>query len=272
MISNQEDDMAHLRSGIRTSSLTGRERYQPNTQDMEWAEERASYQDRNVGETERFVSGMIGGTFILRSLLRPSFFGGLGALIGLALVHRGVTGRCALYGALGIDRSDDQDTSSLGRHKVRTDRAIKIEQSITIGRSPQDLYKFWRRLENLPKVMSHVRSVEAVNDRLSHWVVDTLPGAPSVEWDAEIINEVEGERIGWKTLHGAVVEHAGSVEFQPIGDGASTRVTVTLQYDPPAGPIGATIANWIGQDPNKKIAEDLARFKQVMEEESGVRS
>ena len=258
--------MAHLRSGIRTMSATGRERYRPNTQDMEWEEERASYQDRNVGETERFVSGMIGGTLLLRSVMRPSFWGGLGALVGIALVHRGVTGRCAVYGSLGIDTSQNQDTSGLGRHKVRTDRAIKMEESITIDRSPQDLYRFWRQVENLPKVMSHVRSVEAINERLSHWIVDTVPGAPSVEWDAEIINEVEPERIGWRTLHGSVVDHAGSVEFQPLGDGGRTRVTVTLQYEPPAGQVGATIANWIGQDPHKKIAEDLAQFKQAMEE------
>jgi uncharacterized membrane protein len=141
-----------------------------------------------------------------------------------------------------------------------------MEQSITIDRSPQDLYRFWRQVENLPKVMSHVRSVESINDRLSHWVVDTVPGAPAVEWDAEIINEVEPERLGWRTLHGAAVDHAGSVEFQPIGDGGRTRVTVTLQYDPPAGQVGAAIANWIGQDPQKKITEDLARFKQSMEE------
>jgi uncharacterized membrane protein len=263
--------MAHLRSGIRTSSPTGRERYQPNKQDMEWEEERASYQDRNVGEVERLASGMIGGALLFRSIMRPSFWSGIGALAGIALVHRAVSGRCALYGMFGIDTSDDQSTSTLGRHKVRTDRAVKIEQSITIERSPQDLYRFWRQVENLPKVMSHVRSVEAINDRLSHWVVDTVPGVPSVEWDAEIINEVEPERIGWRTLHGAAVDHAGSVEFQPLGDGSGTRLTVTLQYDPPAGPIGAAIANWIGQDPQKKIGEDLARFKQAMEE-SGVKS
>lgn len=266
---SRRDHMAHLRDGIRTTSMTGRERYQPHTQDMDWEEERAYYQDRNVGDAERMVSGVIGGTLLMRSIMRPSLLmGGLGALIGIALVHRAVTGRCALYGSLGITTHDGHDTSGLGRHKVRTDRAVKIEQSVTIGRPPADLYRFWRRLENLPKVMSHVRSVQAINDRLSHWVVDTLPGAPSVEWDAEIINEVEPERIGWRTLHGAVVEHAGSVEFQPLGDGGSTRVTVTLQYDPPAGQVGAAFANLIGQDPTKKIAEDLARFKQAMEEEA----
>ena len=69
---------------------------------------------------------------------------------------------------------------------------MKVEQSITIQRPAQDLlYRFWLQLDNLPKVMSHVRSVQPIDGHLSHSIVDTLPGAPTVEWDAEIINEVE---------------------------------------------------------------------------------
>ena len=86
-------------------------------------------------------------------------------------------------------------------------------------------------------------------------------------WDAEIINEVDDERIGWRTLKGAVVAHAGSVIFEAIG-GATTNVTVTLQYDPPGGPLGAALASLLGQDPAKKIGEDLSRFKEVMEHET----
>lgn len=261
--------MAHMRRGIRTSSMSGRERYRTNTQDLDWPEEQAGCPHQNVGDVERIASGLIGGGLLLRSILRPSWLaGGIGALIGAALVHRAVTGYCAGYGAMGVSTKGGDDTSSIGRRKVHTARAVKVEESITIDRPPRDLYRFWRQLENLPKVMTHVRSVESVNDRLSHWVVNTLPGAPSVEWDAEIINEVEPERIGWRTLHGAAVDHAGSVEFQPVGDGASTRVTVTLQYDPPAGPIGAALATLLGQDPSHTIAEDLHRFKHAMETEA----
>ncbi len=261
--------MAHMRSGIKTSSISGRERYRTNTQDMDWEEEQACRARQNVGDVERIAAGLIGGGLLFRSILRPSWLaGGISALVGAALVHRAVTGYCAGYAAMGVSTKEPQDTSSIGRRKVQTDRAVKVEQSVTIDRPPHDLYRFWRRLENLPKVMSHVQSVQTINDRLSHWVVNTLPGAPTVEWDAEIINEVEPERIGWRTLHGATVDHAGSVEFQPIGDGASTRVTVTLQYDPPAGQIGAAAASLVGQDPDMTIAEDLQRFKQTMEAET----
>lgn len=258
--------MAHLRGGIRLGSESGRERYRTHTQDMDWEEEQAGSRYQNVGEIERIATGVIGGGLLMRSVLRPSRPGGwIGALIGALLVHRAVMGYCAAYGSMGLSTKGDPDTASIGRRKIHSARAVKVEQEIVIDRPPQDLYRFWRQFENLPKVMSHVRSVQVLNDRLSHWIVDTLPGAPSVEWDAEIISEVEPERIGWRTLHGAAVGHAGSVEFQPIGDGASTRVVVTLQYEPPAGQLGAAVAAMLGQDPKKKIAEDLERFKQSME-------
>ena len=265
--------MAHLRGGIRTSLPTDAQtRHRAGPQGLDWDEEQARHDEPNVGDIERTISALIGGGLLFRSVLRPSWRSVLPALLGMALVHRGFTGYCAGYARLGVDTREHRagnngHTSRPVRRKGKTNRASKISHSVTVGRSLGDLYRFWRKLENLPKVMSHVRSVEVVNDQLSHWVVETLPGAPSVEWDAEIINEVEDERIGWRTLRGSDVDHAGSVEFEPVEDG-STRVTVTLQYDPPAGPIGAAVANLLGQDPATKISSDLQHFKEMMETET----
>jgi uncharacterized membrane protein len=260
--------MAHLRGGIRTSLPVDTEsRYRTNTNDLNWAEEQARRDQPNVGDVERTLSTLIGGGLLLRSALRPSWRSALSALLGVALVHRGLSGYCSAYARLGLDTSNPDDTSRIGRRKVRTGRGVKISQAVTVSRPLGDLYRFWRNLENLPKVMSHVRSVEVINDQLSHWVIETLPGAPSVEWDAEIINEVEDDRIGWRTLRGSDIDHAGSVEFEPVEDG-STRVTVTLQYDPPAGPVGAAVASLLRQDPATKISSDLQHFKEMMETET----
>jgi uncharacterized membrane protein len=259
--------MAHLQAGIRTGSSTKNKQYKPKTKDMDSGEERGEESSENVGNTERLLSGIVGGGLLLRSVRgRSGIISGLTALMGIALLQRAATGYCPAYNAIGVTTRNASDTSSLGRPKIKTDRALKIEQSIIIQRSPRDLYRFWRQVDNLPKVMSHIRSVEAINDYRSHWIVDTLPGAPTIEWDAEIINEVENERIGWKTLQGALVEHAGSVVFEPL-EKKSTMLTVTLQYDPPGGPLGAAIAHLFGQDPAKKIGDDLLRFKEAMETE-----
>jgi len=247
---------------------TGRERYRTNTQDLDWSEEQAagSQGNQNVGDVERMASAVLGGGLLVSGLMRRSWAGAGLSVIGVSLLHRGMSGYCALFDAMGIDSTRaGSSTNALGRRKVHTSQATKIRRTIEINRPPAELYRYWRTLENLPRVMSHLESVQVINDRLSHWIVKTLPGAPSVEWDAEIINDIEHERIGWRSLTGADVDNTGSVEFEPAGDGQRTRLTVTLQYAPPAGRIGTAIAKLLGEDPEYKIARDLERFKDTME-------
>ena len=260
--------MAQVKEQTGTGSFSSKKHYRPHTESPDMQAEHAGRGYKNVGYGERLITAFLGGGLLWRSLRgRSGVLGGVTAMMGIALLNRAASGYCPAYHAMGISTHDRNDTSSLGRPKVLTDRAIKVRQSITIQRPSQDLYRYWRQLENLPKVMSHIRSVVAINEHQSHWIVDTLPHAPEIEWDAEIINEVDNERIGWRTLKGAVVGHAGSVVFEAIAE-ATTKVTVTLQYDPPGGPLGAALASLLGQDPAKTIGEDLARFKEVMEKQS----
>ena len=58
---------------------------------------------------------------------------------------------------------------------------------------------------------------------------------------------------------------AGSVHFDEQPDGRGTTVRVRLQYDPPAGKLGAWVARLLGEEPSVQIDEDLRRFKQMME-------
>lgn len=243
-------------------------RYHTNTQDLDWSEERASSSSsrQNIGDMQRMVSAVLGGGLLITGLPKRSWTGAGLSAIGAALLHRGLSGYCALFDAMGLRTNEEgRSTNLLGRRKVETARAVKIRRMIEINRPANELYRFWRSFDNLPRVMSHVESVEVLNDRMSHWKVKTLPGAPTVEWDAEIINDVENERIGWRSLADADVDNAGSVEFEPTGDGRRTRVTVTLQYAPPAGRLGAAVAQLLGEDPDSKIAQDLQRFKESME-------
>lgn len=239
------------------STITGRDRYRTNKQDLDWQEEQAF---QNVGSGERKISTVLGGALMVAGLFKRSWTGLALTVTGAALVGRGMTGHCMLYQAL------DRNTNELGRRKVKTDDAIKVETTIHIARPPEELYAYWRNLENLPQIMSQLESVEVINDRLSHWVVKTLPiGGPKIEWDAQIINEIENELIGWRSLRGADVDNAGSVRFHRADDGRGTDLTVTLQYDPPGGRLGAWVAKLFGEDPKQKIEEDLKRFKESME-------
>ncbi len=210
----------------------------------------------NVGQAERIGSLIAGSAMIILGLARRSTSGVLLSLAGGLLVHRGVTGHCKGYEALGVDTGRHAHRGVPGNH------GRKIERSIRIHRPASEIFTFWRNLENVPKFMGRVKFVEVSSGQLSHWVAQG-PGGVSIEWDAEVINEHPNQMIAWQSLPGAEIESAGSVWFSNHGD--VTEVKLSMQYHPPLGAIGDVVAKFLGDMPERQIEEDLARLKQVME-------
>jgi uncharacterized membrane protein len=207
---------------------------------------------RNVGDRERWASGLGGGALALWGLRRASLPGLAVAAVGAALAWRGLSGSCALYRALGIDRAD-HTVGNLG---------VKIERDIVVAAPPERLYRFWRNFENLPRIMYHLERVEVLGPTRSRWRVQA-PAGLTVQWEAEIINDQPPGLIAWRTEPGSPVAHAGSVHFTPIGSG--TRIGVSLQYDPPGGELGHAVAALMDVDAGARIEQDLTRFKQAIE-------
>jgi uncharacterized membrane protein len=218
----------------------------------------------NVADVERWASA-IGGAALtalgIKQLTDRSPAGAAMAAAGSALMYRGATGYCPVYAAAGITTADGGEGT---RDALAGPRGIHVEEVVTIIAPVDQLFRFWRNFEQLPRFMDHLVSVRQIDERLSHWVAKA-PGRRTVEWDAEIINEIPGELIGWRTLDGSDVVSAGSVRFKSAFGGRGTEVHVRLQYDPPAGRIGATVAWLLGHEPSQVIREDLRRFKQLME-------
>jgi uncharacterized membrane protein len=212
----------------------------------------------NVGNRERMLSALGGAALGLYGLGRLRLGGLVLAALGGALVYRGLSGHCRMYGALGIDGA------STLTGETRGNRGVKIERAITVHAPPDTLYRIWRDLQNLPRLMSHLERVERLDDRRSRWTVKTAAGVPAIQWDAEIINDRPGELIAWQSVSGSV-DHAGSVGFERAADGRSTVVRVELQYDPPGGEIGHTLATLFGQDAGTRIEADLQAFKRAAE-------
>jgi len=214
----------------------------------------------NVGETERWVSVAGGVGMVAYGLKTRGITGLILGGIGAALLYRGSSGHCPAYEQLGMSTSeDDRSAAPLDGHN-----SIKVEESIFIAADQVTLYSFWRDLTNLPRVMSHLKTVTQVDHKRSHWIAKA-PAGMSVEWDAEIINEKENELIAWRSLEGSQVPNAGSVRFTKDGTGAGTNVKVTLMYHPPAGKLGGYVARLMGEEPAVQIAEDLKRFKMFAE-------
>ena len=147
---------------------------------------------------------------------------------------------------------------------VERNRARRVIKCVTINRSSEDLFRFWRRLENLPFFARHLISVKETSPTESHWVAKS-PAGTTAEWDAVIVKEMPNEYLAWESCPGSEIDNAGSVRFRPAPANQGTEVMVTLEYIPPVGALGALIARLYGEEPDIQVEEDLARFKAFME-------
>lgn len=215
---------------------------------------------QNVGRTERWISG-VGGAALLGYSLRRSRLRLLLLPIGVHLVRRALSGHCEINQALGRNTATGDDSDAIAR--LERGEGTKVEQAIVIGRPRDELFRFWRQLDNLPRFMDHLESVTVLDEHRSHWVAKGPLGA-RVEWDAEIVHEIPDEILAWRSLPGSDVDQAGQVQFTPA-HGGGTEVRVVLRYATPGGQAGATVAHLLGDDPARQIADDLRRFKQVTE-------
>jgi uncharacterized membrane protein len=217
----------------------------------------------NVGRTERLVSTLGGGALALAGARRRGVPGALLATLGAALLHRGVTGHCHVYSAVGVDTS--RDTVDAREVMPAAEGAgPRVQASVTIGRSADELYAYWRDFTNAPKFMHRIIRVEVIEGgQRSRWTAEGLRGR-SIEWSSELTDDRPG-RIAWTTLPGSDLPHRGFVEFTPGARPGETIVHHVLDFDPPGGIVGQAIASALHELPEEMLRDDLRRFKQLME-------
>jgi uncharacterized membrane protein len=162
----------------------------------------------------------------------------------------------------GLRREAGAERGTDGAARARG-KGIEVRQAITVWAPQDEVYRFWRNFENLPRFMKHLESVRVLDDRRSHWKA-SAPAGMSVEWDAEIIEDRPNELIAWRAVDNADVPNRGSVRFQPSPQGG-TEVLVELSYAPPGGRLGSIVAKLFGEEPDIQVGSDLRRFKQVIE-------
>jgi len=187
--------------------------------------------------------------------------------LGNAMTSNGAgRGRLALATAAvaGVTAVDTLCAARMSRRPFHKGEPLTVRKSITVGRGAEELYRFWRDFEQLPKFMNHLQAVSDLGNGRSHWVAKG-PAGVNVEWDAQIIEDKPNESIAWTSLAGSDVDNAGEVRFVPAPGGRGTVIRVELRYNPPAGKVGATFAKILGEAPEKQVAVDLLRFKQIIE-------
>jgi uncharacterized membrane protein len=215
----------------------------------------------NVGSIERMASAVAGGLLTMWGLRRRGAMGYGAAAMGAELVYRGVSGHCHAYSAMGVTTTEHRERGSVAR--LDHDRAVDVRHSVTVDRPREELYAIWRDFSTLPQFMDHLERVDVITPTVSHWVTKG-PIGTSVEWDAEIVDEREGEWIAWRAIEPAQVPNNGTVMFRESA-GGGTEVFVTLEAQPPAGKLGELVARMFGRSPERQVRMALERFKEMTE-------
>jgi len=221
---------------------------------------------KNINDGERLASTLAGGALLTYGLKHGGVSGTIMSLLGGGMLFRGATGHCHLYDSLGLNTATETPE---GTRKSPFKRAalfsgkVHVTKALTINKSAAELYTFWRNFSNLAIFMRHLESVTVTDEKRSHWVAKA-PLGQTVEWDAEVTSDIPNERIGWKSLDGSDIPNSGVVEFLPTRD-RGTEVKIVMTYEAPGGKLGEWIAWALGEEPSIQIAEDLRRFKSLME-------
>lgn len=209
-------------------------------------------QHANVGDFERILSLLGGGTLLLYGLRRS-----LGHLMlmfgGGALMYRGLTGYCPAYQAIGV--STVSPDSAPG---------ILLEATITVNKTAAEVYRFWHRVENHPRFMQHLESVVSLGDKRARWAAKG-PLAMPITWGADLIEERPHTLLSWRSLPGEAVDHMGTVRLRELPDGRGTEVRLRLEYAPPGGMTGVALAKLFKTLTVQQLKEDLRCFKQIIE-------
>jgi uncharacterized membrane protein len=208
----------------------------------------------NLSWPERYTS-LIGGAMLSYSGFKNLFGSPLTSIVKIGaggyMLNRGLTGHCELYSR--IDKYTSEPVN------------INIRSSFVIHKPRHEVYAFWRRLDNLPLFMTHLKSVELLADDRSRWVLKLPTGLNTLTWDAEIVKDKPNEMIGWSSLPGSVLENAGKVRFRDGITGDGTRVDVVITYQPPAGTVGARVARLFNPLFKKIVEKDVQNFKHYMD-------
>lgn len=208
----------------------------------------------NINTTERLLS-IAAGTFIfykgLTQIIKHPFIGLQEAAVGGVLLYRGATGFCPVYNKLGKDSTDLE--------------AIRITERFIVDRPRDEVYSFWRNLENLPRFMKHLSSVIELDASTSEWKANIPNDLLKIVWKAEITREEQNSYLGWNSIEGSMIDNAGKVEFTDALNGLGTELNVEINYFPPAGSIGHGVGQLLNGYFANIVREDITNFKHFVE-------
>ncbi len=208
--------------------------------------------DKNVGRTERIISAVAGSLLLFHGLKKGKRISEMS--LGSFLLFRGATGYCPVSEAISKNKT------------IAHSCKINIKTSVVINKPRQEVYEFWRKLENLPLFMKHLESVTVIDEKTSLWKAKGPGGLGNIEWKSEIVNEQVNQGIGWQSLPGSDINNAGNVQFKDIGP-VTTEVDAVISYEAPGGIVGEGVGKLLNPIFEKMVKSDIENLKEYLETE-----
>jgi len=205
-----------------------------------------------LGKTERAISAA-GGSLLVYLVSRKHKRESLLLAAGGYLLYRAISGKCPISTALREGGRDRRPSN------------VNVRTQVTVNSPREDVYAFWRRLENLPLFMKHLDSVDELSDTISAWKVRIPGGLGDIRWEAEIVRDIPGTELSWQSAPGASIENAGKINFSDAPSGG-TRIDVMISYRAPLGVVGERLSRLLTPVFRDIIEKDIQGFKQFMED------
>src|SRR5687768_8714784 len=112
----------------------------------------------NVGLAERIIS--VAGGALLAFLAAKNFSKSKSGSFAMlttsgSLLFRGATGYCPVNESLGRNSAESAYQVS----------PVEVSQVLTINRPRAEVYAYWRKLENLPRFMKHLKEIKQIDNK-----------------------------------------------------------------------------------------------------------
>jgi uncharacterized membrane protein len=200
---------------------------------------------------ERLLTMVGGGALAWYGLTRRSLLGLATAAIGGYAVYRSAIGHAPVREGLSLVMSPASEP-------------VVVEQTITINRSPEEVYAFFRDPENLVRVMQSVESVQVQDEGWFRWVAEPIPGIEIV-WHEGIVEDRPNERIVWKVAPDDGIDGSASLTLKPAPGERGVETKLRFEILPPGGALGATVVGMFDSIAEKRLKTYLRHAKQLLE-------
>lgn len=204
----------------------------------------------NVSNTERMLMIAAGSYLLYRAFKKDDKHKVMEGLTAGTMLFRGISGYCPAYDVMS-------------RTNMLKGGNVSINAVLEVNKPVNEVYHAWRELENIPRFLKHIDSVNVIDQYTSEWKAKFASGLGTVSWKAEVLMDEPNKLLSWHSMPGSTINNSGKVRFKD--NGGSTEVDITISYQAPLGAAGEAAAKLLTPLFENMLRKDIEGFKEYIE-------